>query len=87
MLYYDCYCYATRGLGIKNLMHVINCDLVQNIDESIHRIERTDRIGNRGLATSFNSSNEDIATNLIKVLLESSPEILEFLSPITRLAK
>ena len=29
---------AARGLDIKNVMHVINYDLVQNIDEYIHRI-------------------------------------------------
>ncbi|PWW73817.1 DEAD-domain-containing protein [Tuber magnatum] len=73
---------AARGLDIKNVMHVINYDLVQNIDEYIHRIGRTARIGNRGLATSFfNSNNEDIATDLVKVLLESSQEIPEFLEP------
>ena len=92
---------AARGLDIKNVMHVINYDLVQNIDEYIHRIGefcvstpgwgkieanqkigRTARIGNRGLATSFfNSGNEDIATDLVKVLLESSQEIPEFLEP------
>lgn len=29
---------AARGLDIKNVMHVVNYDLVQNIDEYIHRI-------------------------------------------------
>ncbi|CUS09042.1 unnamed protein product [Tuber aestivum] len=73
---------AARGLDIRNVMHVINYDLVHNIDEYIHRIGRTARIGNRGLATSFfNSSNEDIATDLVKVLLESSQEIPDFLEP------
>ncbi|KAG0135997.1 P-loop containing nucleoside triphosphate hydrolase protein [Tuber indicum] len=73
---------AARGLDIKNVMHVINYDMVQNIDEYIHRIGRTARIGNRGLATSFyNSSNEGIASDLVKVLLESSQEIPEFLEP------
>lgn len=32
---------AARGLDIKGVMHVINYDLVQNIDEYIHRIGRT----------------------------------------------
>ncbi|RPB01027.1 DEAD-domain-containing protein [Choiromyces venosus 120613-1] len=73
---------AARGLDIKNVMHVINYDLVQNIDEYIHRIGRTARIGNRGLATTFfNSSNEDIASDLVKVLLESGQEVPEFLEP------
>lgn len=33
---------AARGLDIKNVMHVVNYDLVQNIDEYIHRIGKTD---------------------------------------------
>lgn len=32
---------ASRGLDIRNVMHVINYDLVQNIDEYIHRIGRS----------------------------------------------
>lgn len=32
---------AARGLDIKNVMHVVNYDLVQNIDEYIHRIGKT----------------------------------------------
>lgn len=35
---------AARGLDIKNVMHVVNYDLVQNIDEYIHRIGKTDPI-------------------------------------------
>ncbi|PUU72693.1 hypothetical protein B9Z19DRAFT_1096766 [Tuber borchii] len=59
---------AARGPDIENAIHVINYGLVQNIVEYIHRIGRTDPIGNRGLATSFfNSSNEDIATDLVKI--------------------
>ena len=29
---------ASRGLDIPNVMHVINYDMVKNIDEYIHRI-------------------------------------------------
>jgi len=53
---------AARGLDVKNVMHVVNYDLPDDIDEYVHRIGRTGRVGNRGLATSFyNPGNEAIA--------------------------
>ena len=53
---------AARGLDVKNVMHVVNYDLPDDIDEYVHRIGRTGRVGNRGLATSFyNTGNEAIA--------------------------
>ncbi|KAI5846516.1 P-loop containing nucleoside triphosphate hydrolase protein [Morchella snyderi] len=71
---------AARGLDIKGVMHVINYDLVQNIDEYIHRIGRTARIGNAGIATSFfNDRNPEIALDLVKVLLESEQIVPSFL--------
>lgn len=46
----------------------------------MHRIGRTARIGNVGMATSFyNEKNEDIAEALVKVLLETKQEIPDFL--------
>jgi hypothetical protein len=53
---------AARGLDVKNVMHVVNYDLSDDIDEYVHRIGRTGRVGNRGLATSFyNNGNESLA--------------------------
>jgi len=65
-------------------MHVINFDLPSNqyggIDEYVHRIGRTARIGNAGLATSFyNDRNEDIADDLVKVLIETKQPVPDFL--------
>ncbi len=65
-------------------MHVINYDMPNSayggIQEYVHRIGRTARIGNVGLATSFyNERNEDIAEDLVRLLLETKQEIPEFL--------
>ncbi|KAI5300452.1 hypothetical protein KEM55_007259 [Ascosphaera atra] len=76
---------SARGLDIKNVVHVINFDLPSmqhgSIDEYIHRIGRTARIGNKGLATSFynHDRNSDIAHDLVKILLECGQDIPDFL--------
>lgn len=75
---------SARGLDFYNLMHVINFDLPSSdhggIDEYVHRIGRTARIGNKGMATSFyNSGNEDIADGLVKLLKETNQNVPEFL--------
>jgi ATP-dependent RNA helicase DDX3X len=76
---------SARGWDIKDVKHVINYDLPSGmyggINEYIHRIGRTARIGHKGLATSFyNDRNEDIAEDLVKVLIECECEVPEFLS-------
>ncbi|CAG8778756.1 30008_t:CDS:2, partial [Racocetra persica] len=62
---------AARGLDIKNVMHVINYDLCDDIDEYVHRIGRTARVGNQGLATTFyNDGDSAIAGELVRILVE-----------------
>ncbi|KAF9172362.1 hypothetical protein BGX20_005802 [Mortierella sp. AD010] len=71
---------ASRGLDIKDVMHVINFDLPNDIDEYVHRIGRTARAGNRGIATSFyNDKHSIIAPKLAKLLIECQQEVPDFL--------
>ncbi len=44
---------AGRGLDIKNLTHVINFDMASKMDDHTHRIGRTGRSGESGIAISF----------------------------------
>lgn len=71
---------AARGIDIPNVMHVVNYDIPDDIDEYIHRIGRTARVGKSGLATSFyNERSENLAPDLTKLLKECQQEIPDFL--------
>ena len=65
---------AARGLDIPEVKHVINYDLPQVIEEYVHRIGRTGRIGNQGMATAFFQRGKDngLARSLVKVLSDVS---------------
>ena len=61
---------AARGLDIADVKMVINFDLPSEVDEYVHRIGRTGRIGNKGCAIAFfdRARDQNIARGLIKVL-------------------
>lgn len=71
---------AARGLDIPNVKHVINYDLPSDVDEYVHRIGRTGRVGNVGLATSFfNDKNRNIARELMDLIVEANQELPDWL--------
>lgn len=76
---------AARGLDIPNVTHVINFDLPSEIDDYVHRIGRTGRAGNTGIATSFfNRNNRGIAQSLMVLLKEANQEVPDFLETVSR---
>ncbi|XP_054014174.1 ATP-dependent RNA helicase bel isoform X1 [Hylaeus anthracinus] len=71
---------AARGLDIPHVKHVINFDLPGDVEEYVHRIGRTGRMGNLGLATSFfNSKNHNLVRDLVSLLNEANQELPSWL--------
>ena len=74
---------ASRGLDIPNVTHVINYDMPSEIDSYVHRIGRTGRAGNKGVATSFmNESNMNLSTELVNILEETLTDIPSWLKSL-----
>jgi len=61
---------AARGIDIKGLSHVINYELPYNAEDYVHRIGRTARAGNSGIAVSLISPGEEWLLTAINELLD-----------------
>ncbi|KAI1804788.1 DEAD-domain-containing protein [Daldinia bambusicola] len=75
---------TARGIDVRNVRYVINYDLPNadhgGIQEYVHRIGRTGRIGYTGSATSFYTErDEPIAEDLTKILMETRQAVPDFL--------
>ncbi|MRI32529.1 DEAD/DEAH box helicase [Endozoicomonas sp. OPT23] len=62
---------AARGLDIQQLQYVVNYELPYIAEDYIHRIGRTGRAGNEGLAVSFMSLGEEYLLEEIEVVLDN----------------
>lgn len=62
---------AARGIDVENLTHVINYSLPQDSESYIHRIGRTGRAGNEGVAITFVTPDEFHKLSLIKKSVKS----------------
>lgn len=67
---------ASRGLDIPNVTMVVNYDFPGAIDDYVHRIGRTGRVGNIGKAISFLcDKNKSISKQLVTLLRENDQPI------------
>lgn len=72
---------ASRGLDVPHVAHVINFDMPKDIDDYVHRIGRTGRAGNSGLATAFFSDkNLPLAKALVELMQEANQQVPSWLT-------
>eukprot|EP00747_Dinoflagellata_sp_TGD_P220179 gnl/TRDRNA2_/TRDRNA2_92177_c2_seq1.p1 gnl/TRDRNA2_/TRDRNA2_92177_c2~~gnl/TRDRNA2_/TRDRNA2_92177_c2_seq1.p1 ORF type:complete len:535 (-),score=109.67 gnl/TRDRNA2_/TRDRNA2_92177_c2_seq1:69-1568(-) len=78
---------AARGLDIPSVSHVINYDLPTNVEDYVHRIGRTGRIGRKGWSTSLfathgQGSNIQLLKGLIGILTDSKQKVPAFMQEL-----
>ena len=70
---------ASRGLDFPNVSFVVNYDMPHNIDDYIHRIGRTGRVGSVGHAISFvGESDSMVFGKLYNFLMKQNQKIPEW---------
>lgn len=71
-----------RGLDLPKVSLVINYDMPNELDEYIHRIGRTGRIGNTGRAVSFFDPDRDtqLINSLTQALKQAQQPVPDFFS-------
>ncbi|WP_196158071.1 DEAD/DEAH box helicase [Reinekea sp. G2M2-21] len=62
---------ASRGLDIQQLKYVINYELPHNAEDYIHRIGRTGRAGENGLAVTLLSADESWLLDAIHKIIDT----------------
>ena len=79
---------AARGLDVKDVGVVVNFDMpagVNAVEDYVHRIGRTGRAGNKGMAfTFFTDGDKKCATQLVEVLTKSKQVIPDWLQGMAR---
>ncbi|CAB0035492.1 unnamed protein product [Trichogramma brassicae] len=75
---------ASKGLDFANIQHVINYDMPDDVENYVHRIGRTGRSSQTGIATTFinKSNDESILLDLKHLLREAKQKIPPFLLEI-----
>jgi len=70
---------AARGIDVDNITHVINYDIPDDAESYIHRIGRTGRIGNLGMAVTIVTERDKDALALIerKIKMDFNPKKIE----------
>jgi len=57
---------ASRGIDIPGVSHIINVELPNEVDFYIHRVGRTARAGNQGMAISFFNDDDQSLIELLE---------------------
>lgn len=75
---------ASKGLDFPDIQHVINYDMPDDVENYVHRIGRTGRSGNKGLATTFinKSNDESVLLDLKHLLMEAKQKVPTFLADL-----
>ncbi|VEN38527.1 unnamed protein product [Callosobruchus maculatus] len=75
---------ASKGLDFPDIQHVINYDMPDDVENYVHRIGRTGRSGNKGLATTFinKSNDESVLLDLKHLLIEAKQKVPPFLAEL-----
>lgn len=68
---------SARGIDIANVTHVINYDLPEKAENYVHRIGRTGRGFNKGIAVSFCATEEKELLADIEALLGKKIEVIK----------
>jgi ATP-dependent RNA helicase RhlE len=68
---------SARGIDIPDVTHVINYDLPEKAENYVHRIGRTGRGFNKGIAVSFCAPEEKILLDDIEKLLPKKIEVIK----------
>ena len=63
---------AARGLDVSQVTHVINFDVPLVYEDYVHRIGRTGRANNLGVATTFANKSEEYHVNKIEKLINKA---------------
>ena len=67
---------ASRGIDVDDVTHVINFELPEVAENYVHRIGRTARAGNAGIAISFCDSSEKQSLRDIERLIKRSLRVI-----------
>ncbi|CAG9862594.1 unnamed protein product [Phyllotreta striolata] len=75
---------ASKGLDFQDIQHVINYDMPDDVENYVHRIGRTGRSENKGLATTFinKSNDESVLLDLKHLLMEAKQKVPTFLAEL-----
>ncbi|WP_408007645.1 DEAD/DEAH box helicase [Pseudalkalibacillus sp. A8] len=68
---------ASRGLDIEGVSHIFNYDVPQDTESYIHRIGRTGRAGEKGMAITFIASKDRNTLRMIEAAIEKRIDRME----------